>query len=123
MDTMPDNTSTLPPRPKPRKRRIPPKRAVMVPRSKPEPPRTMRVQLTVKHSINGQPYGPGVVEVPENIGQTLTESEQRNRAEERGLFEKRASVILPGGRSRRVPPETFDDPDAFTRNIPPSIIQ
>lgn len=103
-----------------KKRRVPKKRAVMAPRpSRPEPPldpnRPTKVRLTIKHSINGVQYGPGVVDVPWAIVGALVENEQRNVKEEQRLFENRGHLIRPGGGSVPVDPSVFDDPDGFGR--------
>ena len=117
LDTIYDSPTPAPaPKPKPKKRKIPKKKAVMVKR-KPKPvpplPTTYRLNLTIRHTINGQPYGPGLVEVDGEIGRVLIENEQRNLAEERGLKEERAHMIFSGGRTVQVPVDFFDNPDAM----------
>lgn len=118
LDAIYDPAPAAAPRPKPKSRRkIPKKKSVMVKRApKPVPalPTTYRMNLSVRHSINGVVYGPGYVEIEGDLGRLLIEAEQRNRAEERGLFEKRAAIIFPGGRTVSVHPDTFDNPDALS---------
>lgn len=63
------------------KRRVPLKKVALVPRPKrpppPKPPGPMTITLTTRHSINGQPYGPGAVTVPHEIALGLLSAEHR----------------------------------------------
>jgi hypothetical protein len=117
------------PKPKRRKRVVPPPARKLVQRTPkaPEPPvepaGPVRLVLSIKHQINGTAYGPGVVEVPADLAPILRENEGRNIAEERGLTAPmRAALMLPGGRVAQVPAETFQDPESYN-TLPVSLAQ
>lgn len=117
------------PKPKPKKRKIPKKKSVMVKRAPkaapPEQPQTLRVFLTIQHTINGVPYGPGMVEGPADLVMTLRENEQRNMREEQELTQKPrvAHVVMSGARTIDVRPDFFDDPSAMVMQQPVALSQ
>lgn len=115
------------PKPKPKKRKVPKKKSVLVKRkakeSAPAPQGPMKVFLTIQHTVNGQPYGPGLVEGPPDLIMALRENEQRNAREEQGLTAKRAHVMLGGGRTIEVRHDFFDDPGAMVGQAPVALSQ
>jgi hypothetical protein len=64
--------------------------------------------LTFRHYVNGTAYGPGDVRVPYALAQLLGEQETRARQVEERFHSNSAFLIGPGGRRKRVAPETFD---------------
>ena len=111
------------PRSKPRPRSKLVKRETKVEKESRDPQRLVKVNLSIKHTVNGISYGPGTIEVPLSLALSLAENEQRNVAEEHALFQKRAHVIMPGGRTIAVHPDTFDNPDALLGSAPIALTQ
>lgn len=72
-------------------------------------PRLEQVVLRTSHNINGQPYGPGVVMVREDIAAMLREQECRVAEGEERFYGRHAYLVGRGLKPRRVPYETFDD--------------
>lgn len=72
------------------------KRLAALRASRPYQPREpmMTVTLRTQHSINGVPYGPGRLRVPEELGRTLMEGETRVRQSEAELFGQQRSFML-----------------------------
>ena len=101
---------------KPRaKKAVPDFKPKLVPRPKrkpPEPQGPVVVNLGIKHTINGTPYGPGPTEVPAHLVSAILENEQHNAAEERKLFQPRAALIGRGNRVIPVASSFFDDPES-----------
>jgi len=75
-------------------------------------PKTVSIHLRMAHRINGIPYGPGQVWVPEAIAAVLRENDARALEGERLLFIQQAHLIELTGSSprvRSVPPTLFDE--------------
>jgi len=118
------------PKPKPKKRKIPKKKSVMAPKKKataapPAEPEQLTVFLTIRHTINGTPYGPGLVEGPRDLIMALRENEQRNIREEAALTQKPkvAHLMLGGARTLDVHPDFFDDPGSMLSGAPVALSQ
>ena len=84
------------------------------PKRKPEPPQgPVRMALGIKHTINGNVFGPGVVDVPAEYVAAIQENESANAREERKLREPRAALIGRGCRVIDVPADFFDNPESL----------
>lgn len=71
-----------------------------------------RINLSRQHIINSQPYGPGQVVVPPELGATLAEQESRSVAAQKAMFDPDPpGRILIGrtGRYHTVDASQFDE--------------
>jgi len=67
--------------------------------------------LTIRHSINGKQYGPGVVKVHPDLAAMLMEQESRFRDTEDMIRKGGGAIIGYGNRIIPVNPAIFDAPD------------
>lgn len=77
-------------------------------KKKPEPRARLVVHLNQRYVMGTRAYGPGTVEVSEDIGRCLQEMQSRSAAEEARLHQDRAFVIVAGNRAVEVDPASFD---------------
>lgn len=83
---------------KPKKKKKKPTKTAKA--DKPEnPSQLVTVTLRCSHTINGVPYGPGIIQVPLGMRQTLLEQEGRSNTYTDTWQQERAFVIGPRGAS------------------------
>jgi hypothetical protein len=106
---------------KSKKRTIPLRKVVLVPRPKrppkPKPPGPMTLTLAIRHSINAQVYGPGTVTVPHEIALGLLSAEHRAMEDELRFSNTRPSArVIMGspGRFKGYPVGTTLELSAMT---------
>lgn len=78
----------------------------------PKPPALVQVTLSLRHSLNGQFYGPGTIMLPEHKARRLLNTEQEAQEKELSLVQQRAFIM--GFRNgvpmrREVPYQRFDE--------------
>lgn len=75
-------------------------------------PKTVTLELTMPHWINGIGYGPGRVTVTSDLAAVFMEGEQRVRENDANTFGGgRAAFIGPGGKRIPVAMSTMDSPN------------
>ena len=80
--------------------------------------RLVRMQLMDKHSINGVPYGPGIVQVSRKLASVLLENDQRSiQEEQRFRGGSRAFVVGPAKSAGRQFGSTEVRPDYFEHEV------
>ncbi len=83
------------------------KRGFMVKKRK--DPKFVTMTLNIKHTRNGQVYGPAVnAEVPFDLVREFQYEEQCDREAEERFQGNRAMIVLSRGRVRQIPVEAFD---------------
>lgn len=68
----------------------------------------VELTLTIRHTINGQAFGPGHVRVREDIARVLAEQERNVSEAETQLYKPTSKIIGAGNRIIPVRPDHFD---------------